>query len=58
MLERASIKNTVLMDGEDIALILNEMISFPETLDKKIHAAQTRGSYYINSITDKSKLKT
>ena len=35
MLERASIKNTVLMDGEDIALILNEMISFPETLDKK-----------------------
>ena len=57
MLERASIKNTVLMDGEDIALILNEMITFPETLDKKIHAAQTRGSFYINSVTGKSKIK-
>ena len=58
MLERATIKNTVLMDGEDIALILNEMISFTEMLDKKIHAAQTRGSFYINSVTDKSKIIT
>ena len=58
ILERSSIKNAVLMDGEDITLILTEMISFPETLDKKIHAAQTRGSFYINSITGKSKIKT
>ena len=58
MLERASIKNTVLMDGEDVALILNEMISFSETLDKKIHAAQTRGSFYINAITGERKIKT
>ena len=58
ILERSSIKNTVLMDGEDIALILNEMISLPETLDRKIHAAQTRGSFYINSVTGSSKIKT
>lgn len=45
-------------DGEDIALILNEMISLPETLDKKIHAAQTRGSFYINSVTGNSKINT
>jgi hypothetical protein len=51
-------KNTVLMDGEDITLILTEMISFPETLDKKIHAAQTRGSFYINAVTGKSKIKS
>jgi hypothetical protein len=56
MLERAAIKNTVLMDGEDIALILNEMITLPETLDKKIHAAQTRGDFYINAITGKRKI--
>lgn len=58
ILERSSIKNTVLMDGEDITLILTEMISFPETLDKKIHAAQTRGSFYINAVTGKSKIKS
>lgn len=58
MLERSSIKNTVLMDGEDIALILNEMISLPDTLDKKIHAAQTRGKFYINPITGNSKIKS
>lgn len=57
MLERGSVKNTVLMDGEDIALILNEMLSLPEALEKKIHAAQTRGEFYINPITGKNKLK-
>lgn len=56
MLARASIKNTVLMDGEDIALILTEMITLPEALDKKIHAAQTRGCFYVNAITGKSKI--
>lgn len=58
MLERSHIKNTVLMDGEDIALILNEMITFPELLEKKIHAAQTRGYFYINAITGKTKIHT
>jgi len=56
MAERAAIKNTVLMDGEDIALILNEMISLPETLERKIQAAQTRGEFYCNSVTQKSKI--
>ena len=57
MLMRSSIKKTVLMDGEDITLILNEMITLPEVLDKKIHAAQTRGEFYINPITEKNKIK-
>lgn len=55
ILERAGVKNTVLMDGEDITLILNELISLSEALDKKIHAAQTRGWFYIHPITGKSK---
>ena len=57
MLERSSIKNTILMDGEDITLILQEMITLPAALDKKIHAAQTRGMFYINPITGESKIK-
>jgi len=56
MLEKSAVKNTVLMDGEDIALILNEMITLPETLERKIHAAQTRGEFFINAVTKKSKL--
>ena len=56
MLERSAIKNTILMDGEDIALILNQLITLPATLDKKIHAAQTRGHFYINAISGKSKI--
>jgi restriction endonuclease Mrr len=57
MLERAGIKNAVLMDGEDIMLILNEMISLPETLDKKIRGAQTQGRFYIHPITGESKIR-
>lgn len=56
MLERASVKNTVLFDGEDITLVLCEMITFPDALDRKIHAAQTRGQFYINPITGKIKI--
>ena len=56
MLERVRVKSTVLMDGEDITLVLNEMIALPEALDNKIHAAQTRGEFYIHPITRKSKI--
>lgn len=58
MLQRSSIKNTIIMDGEDIALIINEMISLLDTLDIKIHAAQTKGEFYINALTRKSKIKS
>ncbi len=57
MLERAGVKNAVLMDGEDITLILNEMVSLPEALDKKVRAAQTQGKFYIHPITGENKIK-
>lgn len=57
ILERGSVKNTVLMDGEDIALILQELTTLPETLDRKIHAAQTRGLFYVHPVTGDSKIK-
>jgi hypothetical protein len=57
MLEKSSVKNTIIMDGEDITLILAEMITLPEVLEKKVHAAQTRGKFYINPITGLSKVK-
>lgn len=57
MLERSAIKNTIIMDGEDITLILTEMVTLPQVLEKKVHAAQTRGKFYINPITGLSKIK-
>jgi len=56
ILHKASTKKTIIIDGEDITLILTEMITFPEMLDKKIQAAQTRGLFFINPITGKSKI--
>jgi len=50
ILEKSSVKNTVLMDGEDIALILAEIIALPQALEMKIHAAQTQGKFYINPV--------
>lgn len=57
ILERAGVKNAVLMDGEDITVILDEMVTLPEALDKKIHAAQTRGWFYIHPITGQRKTR-
>jgi hypothetical protein len=56
ILERSGVKNTVLIDGEDITLILYEMVTLPDALDKKIHAAQTRGQFYIHPVTGESKI--
>jgi hypothetical protein len=58
MLERGGVKNTVLMDGEDITLVLSELLTFPELLERKIHGAQTRGKCYIHPITGDSKFKS
>jgi len=58
MLERSGVKNTVLFDGEDITLILNELITLPQALDAKIHAAQTGGKFYIHPITRGSKIQS
>ena len=57
ILTMSSIKKTIVIDGEDIALVLNEMITFPEMLDKKIRAAQTQGKFYIHPITGIEKIK-
>ncbi len=57
ILEKSSVKNTVLMDGEDIALILAEIITLPQSLEMKIHAAQTQGKFYINPVTGISKIR-
>ncbi len=57
MLESSGVKNTVLFDGEDIALILNEMITLTQALDAKIRAAQTRGKFYIHPITGENKIR-
>lgn len=57
MLERSSVKNTILVDGEDITLVLDDFITFPKMLDAKIHAAQTQGRFYINPITQKPKFR-
>jgi hypothetical protein len=56
MLERSSVKNTVLMDGEDITLVLIDSVTLPQALDQKIRAAQTRGQFYIHPITGQNKI--
>ncbi len=47
---------TIFVDGEDVALVLEEHLSFKQMLDNKVKAAQTRGEIYINPITGKSKI--
>ncbi len=47
---------TIFVDGEDVALILEEHLSFKQMLDNKIKAAQTRGEIYINPVSGKSKI--
>lgn len=56
ILRRSSVKNTIIIDGEDLALILSEMITLPFLLEKKVHAAQTRGDFYINPVTGATKI--
>jgi hypothetical protein len=42
---------TILVDGEDLTFIVEGLLTFAETLDRKVKAAQTRGAIYINAIT-------
>lgn len=46
---------TVFIDGGDLILVLEGLISFSTMLDKKIKAAQTKGLIYIDAITGKEK---
>lgn len=47
---------TVFIDGGDLIVVLEGLISFTDMLDRKIKAAQTKGLIYIDTITGKPKL--
>ena len=47
---------TILVDGEDLTLIVEDQISLTKTLDAKIRAAQLTGEIYIHPLSKKSKI--
>ncbi|AHI82278.1 restriction endonuclease family protein [Burkholderia thailandensis E444] len=47
---------TVFVDGADLIVVLEGLIGFPQMLDRKIKAAQTKGLIYVDAVTGKSKL--
>ncbi|HNG04821.1 MAG TPA: restriction endonuclease [Nitrospira sp.] len=47
---------TVFVDGGDLIVVLEGLLSFTDMLDRKIKAAQTKGLIYIDAITGKSKI--
>ena len=46
---------TIFIDGADLIVVLEGFIGFPDMLDKKIKAAQTKGLIYIDAMTGKQK---
>ena len=47
---------TVFIDGADLIVVLEGLLTFSQMLDRKIKAAQTKGLIYIDAITGKPKL--
>lgn len=47
---------TVFVDGGDLIVVLEGLLSFTDMLDRKIKAAQTKGLIYIDAITGKTKI--
>lgn len=47
---------TVFVDGGDLIVVLEGLLSFTDMLDRKIKAAQTKGLIYIDAITGQSKI--
>lgn len=47
---------TVFIDGGDLIVVLEGLLSFTEMLDRKIKAAQTKGLIYIDAITGRPKI--
>lgn len=47
---------TVFVDGGDLIVVLEGFLSFPDMLDQKIKAAQTKGLIYTDAITGRSKI--
>ncbi|OGS99074.1 MAG: hypothetical protein A3F73_03840 [Gallionellales bacterium RIFCSPLOWO2_12_FULL_59_22] len=46
---------TIFIDGADLIVVLEGFIGFPDMLNKKIKAAQTKGLIYIDAMTGKQK---
>lgn len=46
---------TILVDGGDLTMVLEERISFVELLDAKVKSAQTKGWIYVDSLTGDAK---
>ena len=46
---------TVLVDGEDLVLVLEEQLTMAALIDAKVKAAQTRGLIYVHPITGAAK---
>lgn len=47
---------TVFVDGGDLIVVLEGLITFTEMLDRKIKAAQTKGLIYIDAVTGRAKI--
>lgn len=47
---------TILVDGGDLTLVVEGMLTLEELIDKKVKAAQTRGHIYIDAHTAKEKM--
>lgn len=47
----------ILIDGQDLTLVVEGLITFKDLLNKKIKAAQTMGKIYVNPIDMRSKVK-
>ncbi len=48
---------TVFVDGEDLVLLVEGLITFSGMLDRKVKAAQTRGWIYVHPITEAPKVR-
>jgi hypothetical protein len=46
---------TVLVDGGDLVLVLEEQLTMAGMIDAKVKAAQTRGLIYVHPITGADK---
>lgn len=47
---------TIFIDGEDLILVLEGLISFKNMLDTKVKAAQTKGLIYVHPLTGQPKI--
>lgn len=48
---------TIVVDGEDLVLVLvlEEQLEFPELVDRKVKAGQTKKLSYVHPLTGKPK---